>query len=134
MSFLNKTYTFVKQENLDAFLKSVGFPDDKIEKALKFTPEQKVTKDGDTYTLHTQGLEGPKETKFKSGVEFDDVIGFDKTPAKVTIVVDGNTITQTFKTDKGNGSFKREYVGDQLIISVTRQGWEGVAKRYYKAA
>uniref|UniRef100_A0A2A4IZ24 Cytosolic fatty-acid binding proteins domain-containing protein n=1 Tax=Heliothis virescens TaxID=7102 RepID=A0A2A4IZ24_HELVI len=134
MSFLNKTYSFVKQENLDGFLKSVGFPEDKIEKVLKFTPDQKITKDGDTYTLFTQGLEGPKETKFKSGVEFDDIIGFDKIPAKVTFAVDGKTITQTVKTDKGNGTFKREYVGDELIIHVTRQGWDGVAKRYYKVA
>uniref|UniRef100_A0A2A4IYF3 Uncharacterized protein n=1 Tax=Heliothis virescens TaxID=7102 RepID=A0A2A4IYF3_HELVI len=134
MSFLGKTYTFVKQENMDGFLKSIGLPEDKIEPVLKFTPDQKIIKEGDTYKYQTQGRDGPREVVFKSGVEFDDLIGPEKFPAKTTYVVDGNKVTQTIKSAMGVGTFTREFVGDDLIITMARDGWDGVAKRYYKAA
>ncbi|KAJ8711069.1 hypothetical protein PYW07_008311 [Mythimna separata] len=133
MSYLNKTYSFVKQENFDGFLRAVGLPEDKIEQVLKFSPDQKLTKDGDTYTYHTHGFEGPKEVKFQSGVEFDDVIGADKTPIKTTYVVDGNTVTQTITAAQGNATFKREYIDDDLIVTITGNKFDGVSKRYYKA-
>ncbi|KAH9637768.1 hypothetical protein HF086_007797 [Spodoptera exigua] len=120
MAFLNKNYKFVSQENFDAFLKASGVPDDKIEKTLKYTPDQKIVKDGDTYTYIVSGALGTKEIKFKSGV-------------KSTIVVDGNTVTQTAKGAAGVATFKREYNGDDLVVTVTLDKWDGAAKRYYKA-
>lgn len=41
---------------------------------LEYKPSFKITKDGDTYTLTTTTPEKTKETKFKSGVEFDEMI------------------------------------------------------------
>ncbi|PZC73090.1 hypothetical protein B5X24_HaOG210107 [Helicoverpa armigera] len=134
MSFLNKTYKFVKQENLDGFLKAIGFPEEKITPVLSFTPDQKYTKEGDSYKYVTQGLDGPREVTFKSGVEFDDLIGPEKVPAKTTYVVDGNKIIQTVKSSFGVGTFTREFVGDDLFITMELEGWNGVAKRQYKAA
>ncbi|CAH0696585.1 unnamed protein product [Spodoptera exigua] len=133
MAFLNKNYKFVSQENFDAFLKASGVPDDKIEKTLKYTPDQKIVKDGDTYTYIVSGALGTKEIKFKSGVEFDDKLGTEQTPVKSTIVVDGNTVTQTAKGAAGVATFKREYNGDDLVVTVTLDKWDGAAKRYYKA-
>uniref|UniRef100_A0A2A4IXI1 Cytosolic fatty-acid binding proteins domain-containing protein n=1 Tax=Heliothis virescens TaxID=7102 RepID=A0A2A4IXI1_HELVI len=134
MAFLNKNYTFSKQENFDGFLKAVGIPDDKIAKLQNFAPDQKIVQDGDSYVIHTAGPEGPKQIKFQSGVEFDDVIGTDKTPIKTKYTVDGNTVIQNISSDKGSAVFKREFVGDDLIVTITSDKWDGVAKRYYKAA
>uniref|UniRef100_A0A2H1VZX6 SFRICE_004606 n=1 Tax=Spodoptera frugiperda TaxID=7108 RepID=A0A2H1VZX6_SPOFR len=134
MSFLNKNYKFVSQENFDGFLKAVGVPEDRIEKLMKFAPDQKLTKDGDTYTYYTVTSEGPQEIKFKSGVEIDELLGSSKVPVKSTYVVEGNTMTQTVKSaEKGVGVFKREYNGDDLIVTLTLDKWDGVAKRFYKA-
>ncbi|CAH1640976.1 unnamed protein product [Spodoptera littoralis] len=80
MSFFGKTYKFVKQENFDGFLKSAGMPEERVAKILEGKPEQKLTKDGDTYTLLTVSPVGTNEVKFKSGVEFDDVLGPEKKP------------------------------------------------------
>ncbi|KAJ8712732.1 hypothetical protein PYW08_008036 [Mythimna loreyi] len=134
MSFLGKNYTFVKQENFDGFLRSAGVAEEKIEATAKFAPDQKLVKDGDTYTYITATPEGPSERKFKSGEEFDDVIGSDKTPIKSTYVVDGNTVTQTIVSPAGTATFKREYSGDELVVTITSDKWDGVAKRFYKAA
>ncbi|XP_022831896.1 fatty acid-binding protein 2-like [Spodoptera litura] len=134
MAFLNKTYKFVSQENFDAFLKASGVPADKIEKTLSYTPDQKIVKDGDTYNYIVSGALGTKEVKFKSGVEFDDKLGTEQTPVKSTIVVDGNTVIQTAKGATGVATFKREYNGDDLVVTVTLDNWDGSAKRYYKAA
>ncbi|PZC73093.1 fatty acid-binding protein 2 [Helicoverpa armigera] len=134
MAFLNKNYSFVKQENFDGFLKAVGIPDDKIAKLVNFAPDQKIVQDGDSYVIHTAGPEGPKQVKFKSGVEFDDVIGIEKTPIKTTYTLDGNTLTQKITADKGSAVFKREFVGDELIVTITTDKWDGVAKRWYKSA
>ncbi|XP_075983961.1 fatty acid-binding protein 2-like [Anticarsia gemmatalis] len=133
MSFLGKEYHFVSQENVDGFLKFVGVPEDKIEEMSKFAPEIKFVKDGDSYTVHSRGASGPTVTTFKSGVEFDDAIGPEKRPVKTTYVVDGNTVTQTINDGKRTGVFKREYNGDDLLLTMTLSGWDGVAKRHYKA-
>lgn len=60
-----------------------GTPEDKIPKIVQFAPDQKLVKDGDTYAYITASPEGPKERKFQSGVEFDDVIGVEKTPVSI---------------------------------------------------
>ncbi|CAH0696584.1 unnamed protein product [Spodoptera exigua] len=133
MSFLNKNYKYVSQENFDGFLKAVGVTGEKLEQLMKFAPDQKLTKDGDTYTYYTVSPDGPKEIKFKSGEEIDELLGSSKTPVKSTYVVEGNTLTQTVKSDRGVGVFKREYNGDDLIVTLTVDKWDGVAKRFYKA-
>ncbi|XP_026728033.1 fatty acid-binding protein 2-like [Trichoplusia ni] len=133
MSFLGKTYTFVSHENFDGFLKAVGVPEDKIPIFLKSKPSQRLEKNGDSYTYYTNSESGPKETTFKSGVEFDDTIGVDNTPIKSKYVVEGNKVTQTIVTDKGTASFVREYNGDDLNVTITSSLWDGVAKRVYKA-
>ncbi|CAH1640973.1 unnamed protein product [Spodoptera littoralis] len=81
MSFLNKNYKFVSQENFEGFLKAVGVAEDRFEQLMKFAPDQKLTKDGDTYTYYNVTPEGPKEVKFKSGVEIDELLGSSKVPA-----------------------------------------------------
>lgn len=41
----------------------------------EFKPIAKLTKDGDTYTYNSTTPQGTRKTTFKSGVEFDDVLG-----------------------------------------------------------
>ena len=60
-----------------------GVPQERVDQLIKFGPPQKLVKDGDSYTYITVTPEGPQETKFKSGVEFDDVIGTQKTPVSI---------------------------------------------------
>ena len=55
MSYLNKNYKFVKQENFDGFLRAVGLPEEKIAQVVKFAPDQKLVQDGDSYTYITNG-------------------------------------------------------------------------------
>ncbi|CAH0595092.1 unnamed protein product [Chrysodeixis includens] len=133
MSFLGKTYKFESQENFDGFLKSVGVPDDKIALLNKFTPSQRLEQNGDSYTYFTTTEAGPKETTFKSGVEFDDKIGVDNTPIKNKYIVEGNKVTQIISADKGSATFVRDYDGDNLTVTITSSLWDGVAKRFYKA-
>ncbi|KAJ8712731.1 hypothetical protein PYW08_008035 [Mythimna loreyi] len=136
MSFLGRTYKFVKQENFDGFLLFAGAPPDRIEQILKFSPDHRLVKDGDTYTNIIEYPDGPKVTKFKSGEELDDVIGPEKFPIKTTYTVDGDTVIQTIlaKPEQGKATFKREYSGDDLVVTITMDKWDGVSKRYYKAA
>ncbi|MBN4659163.1 hypothetical protein H4F44_25605, partial [Escherichia coli] len=90
MSFLGKEYQCLdKEENFEGLLKFVGIPDDKIKALSNFKPSMKLVQNGDSYTYYWQDPEGPRETIFKSGVEFDDVMGPAKTPVKSLFVVDG---------------------------------------------
>ncbi|KAF9411675.1 hypothetical protein HW555_009592 [Spodoptera exigua] len=109
------------------------FAREKIAQVVKFAPDQKLVQDGDSYTYITNGPDGVKEIKFKSGVEFDDVIGADKIPIKTKYTVDGNVVTQNISAPQGTAVFKREYNGDELVVVITGDKFDGVAKRYYKA-
>ncbi|XP_075983957.1 fatty acid-binding protein 2-like [Anticarsia gemmatalis] len=134
MSFLGKEYRFVKQDNFDGFLKFVGVPDDKLPQISAFAPPMKFEKSGDSYTYTSKNPDGsPSVTTFKSGVEFDDTIGPEKMPMKNTFIVDGNTVTQKMKSEKGNAVITRDYSGDEVVLTIKVEGWDGVAKRMYKA-
>ncbi|XP_075983678.1 fatty acid-binding protein 2-like [Anticarsia gemmatalis] len=133
MAFLGKEYSCVKQENVEAFFKFIGVPEDKLAAYCDFAPSGKLVKDGDSYTFTSQYPSGPKVVTFQSGVEFEDSIGIEKVPIKSTYVVDGNTVTQTIKSTKGTTIFKREFSGDDMVLTMTNNDWDGVAKRYYKA-
>ena len=74
---------YIKTANSNHFSFDPGVSDDKIPKIAQFAPDQKLVKEGDTYTYITASPEGPKERKFQSGVEFDDVIGVEKTPVSI---------------------------------------------------
>ncbi|CAH1640971.1 unnamed protein product [Spodoptera littoralis] len=95
MSYINKNFKFVKQENFDGFLRAVGLPEEKIAQIVKFAPDQKLI--------------------------------------KTTYTVDGNVVTQNITAPQGTAVFKREYNGDELVVVITGDKFDGVAKRYYKA-
>ncbi|XP_075983646.1 fatty acid-binding protein 1-like [Anticarsia gemmatalis] len=132
MSFFGKEYKYESEENFGDFLKAVGLPDEEIAKFLQFKPVSKIEQDGDEYVYTTVSPAGTKVTKFKSGVEFEDVIkeGF---PIKTTYTVDGNKVTQEINTEKGNATFVREFSDDALVVTITADKWDGTAKRFYKA-
>ncbi|CAH0595093.1 unnamed protein product [Chrysodeixis includens] len=133
MSYFGKTYNHVRHENFDTFLKEVGLPEDKVKEILETKPSVKIVKNGDSYTSTVITKAGAKDTTFKSGVEFDDTIGADKTPIKSTYIVDGNTVTQKIRGESGDGSFVREYNGDELVVTISSPKFKGVAKQFFKA-
>nr|P31417.3 RecName: Full=Fatty acid-binding protein 2; Short=FABP 2 [Manduca sexta]AAA29314.1 fatty acid binding protein 2 [Manduca sexta] len=132
MSYLGKVYSLVKQENFDGFLKSAGLSDDKIQALVSDKPTQKMEANGDSYSITSTGIGGERTVSFKSGVEFDDVIGAGES-VKSMYTVDGNVVTHVVKGDAGVATFKKEYNGDDLVVTITSSNWDGVARRYYKA-
>ncbi|XP_004928853.1 fatty acid-binding protein 1 [Bombyx mori] len=132
MSFLGKKYTLDREENFDGFLKFIGLPEDQIQKHSQFKPTAVLTKEGNKYKSITVNTDGPKESVFESGVPFDEVVpgGF---KVKTMYIVDGNTVTQTVENPNGIATFKREYSGNELKVTVTADKWDGTAYRYYKA-
>ncbi|CAB3245680.1 unnamed protein product [Arctia plantaginis] len=131
MSFLGKEYKVYKKENCDDLLKYLGVPEDQLEAVNSFNPTEKFEKNGDTYVYYTQEVKGPVEVKFKSGEEFDYVL-MDE-PTRTTIVVDGNTVTQTTKSAKNVTVYKREFNGDELVGTFSAEGFDGAYKFHYKA-
>ncbi|CAB3222165.1 unnamed protein product [Arctia plantaginis] len=130
MSFFGKTYVYEGHEKFDEFLKSAGLTDEEVAKYLQAKPTSKVEKDGDSYVYTTVSPGGPKVVKFQSGVEFDDTLRGG--PIKTVYTVDGNKITQVIKSDKGTGTFVREYSDDKLVVTITSSTWDGTAKTFYK--
>ncbi|XP_053617153.1 fatty acid-binding protein 1-like [Plodia interpunctella] len=132
MAYLGKEYKFVKEDNFDGFLKAIGVKDEDIAKLAHYKPATKLTKDGDYYVFTFTDPLKTKEVKFKSGVEQDEEIR-DGSKVKTTYTVDGNVITQVLKRDDKSATFKREFDGDNLTVTITASQWDGVAHRYYKA-
>ncbi|XP_052751904.1 fatty acid-binding protein 1-like [Galleria mellonella] len=133
MSYLGREYRFEREENFEAFLAAIDVaPEDKA-RIAQYKPSQKLERDGDGYRYTTVLPQRTKTITFKSGVEFDDEIK-EGTSVKTTFTVDGDTVTQVIKDSKGRtATFKREYSGDKLKVSITASVWDGVAYRYYTA-
>ncbi|CAK1590251.1 unnamed protein product [Parnassius mnemosyne] len=132
MAYLGKLYKHDKDENFEAFLKSMDVPADVIAALTSSKPEQKLEKNGDSYTLTTIMPDQIKVLNFKDGVEFDEEVTGGGV-AKTTFTFDGNTLTQVQKHTDGNViTRKREYFDDKLILTLTTTKWDGSARRYYK--
>lgn len=131
MAYLGKQYKYVRSENFEEFVNSCGLSEEQAKGYINFKPCQKLMKDGDRYVYTTTSDQWNRELVFKSGVEFDERIGdFD---SKTVITVDGNVMTQVQKFDDGKViTFKREFNGDDLVVTITNSSWDGVAKRFYK--
>ncbi|XP_059052090.1 fatty acid-binding protein 1-like [Achroia grisella] len=133
MAFLGKQYKYESEENFEAFLNAIDIPAEDKAKAALYRPTQLLEKDGDTYKYTTIIPQRTKTVTFQSGVEFDYEIKEGIT-IKSLFTVDGNTVTQVFTDPKGrSATFKREYNGDKLKVTVTTSVWDGVAYRYYSA-
>ncbi|CAG5022776.1 unnamed protein product [Parnassius apollo] len=132
MAFYGKFFAVEREENYEAFVKSMGLSEEKEKKFLQFKPVQKYEKKGDEYVFTIQTPEGEKNTKFKSGVEFTST--FRDRPMTTTITVDGNKITQVIKFESGfTMTIKKEYTDDTLSEELTHSKWDGTARRFFKA-
>ncbi|CAH2052256.1 unnamed protein product, partial [Iphiclides podalirius] len=134
MAYEGKLYKHVRDENFEAFVKSLNLPEEHTTGFLNFKPDQKLEKNGDSYTLTTISGNNTKEVTFKNGVEFDETVVPGRV-SKTTITLSGNTLTQVQKFDDGNViTTKREYSGDGLTVTLQRNNVDGPAGiRHYKA-
>ncbi|XP_014363084.2 fatty acid-binding protein 2 [Papilio machaon] len=133
MAYLGKLYSHDRDENYESYIDTLGLPADKAANLKNYKPQQKLEKNGDTYTLTSVSAVGNRVATFKVGEEFDETVA-EGHKAKTTFTLDGNTLTQTQKFADGNVlNTKREYFDDKLIVTLTRTNWDGTAVRYYKA-
>ncbi|CAH2052254.1 unnamed protein product, partial [Iphiclides podalirius] len=134
MAYEGKLYKHVRDENIEVFVKSLNLPEEHTIGFLNNKPDQKLEKNGDSYTLTTISANNTKELTFKDGVEFDETIVPGLVP-KTTFTLNGNTLTQVQKFDDGNVIItKREYSGDGLTVTFLRNNVDGpTGIRHYKA-
>ncbi|KAM3964021.1 fatty acid-binding protein 1-like [Aphomia sociella] len=134
MSFLGKNYKCVREENFEAFIKVLGLPEEFTSKLIQYKPEQKYEKDGDSYKHTVTTPNKVKVITFKSGESYNDKLR-NIIPVKITYTVDGETVTQIIQDDDGRSStFKMEYTGDTMKVTITGTFFDGTAYRYYSAA
>ncbi|CAB3222163.1 unnamed protein product [Arctia plantaginis] len=127
MSFIGKEYAFVKQENFEELVNTLGLTPEQAQGFINKHPNQKLSKDGDNYTLVYF-----REVTFKSGVEFEEEISNRK--AQTTFTLDGNTLTQVQKFDDGIVfTTVRVFTDDELVVTLSYNKYDGKAIRYYKA-
>ncbi|XP_068623523.1 fatty acid-binding protein 2-like [Battus philenor] len=130
MAFIGKSYQLEKEENYEAFVESLGMPPGRTEFFKKFNPVHKIEKNGDVYTITAQCPSETVKVSFKIGEEFDEQLSARVAKSKFTL--DGNTLNQEQKFDNGCViNYKREYLNDKLITTLTNNKWNGKAVRYY---
>ncbi|KAM3964019.1 fatty acid-binding protein 1-like [Aphomia sociella] len=131
MAYFGKEYKFEKDENFDAFIKSLPLSAEESAKYTNYKPNVKIEKNGDTYTLSLIHPGNTQVLEFKSGVEFEENVR-DDIVAKTTITVNGNTVTQVKKIGpKGTFTFTREFSDNALVVLYQFSNFDGIARRYY---
>ncbi|XP_038216378.1 fatty acid-binding protein 2-like [Zerene cesonia] len=133
MAFFGKMYKLERTENFEDFVHSLKLPPADTQAYINSRSTQKLDKNGDEYVITTFYDGKSSEMKFKSGVEFDEVVNSEVIP-KSTITVEGNKLThvQTFQ-DGNTITYVREYSPEELVVTVTANFWPGTAKRFYSA-
>ncbi|CAH2052250.1 unnamed protein product, partial [Iphiclides podalirius] len=133
MAYVGKLYQHVSDENFEAFVKSLNLTEEQATGFLNYKPDQKLVKNGDTYTLTTTSTLNSREVSFKDGVDFDETVVPGRV-AKTTFTFNGNTLIQVQKYDDGVViTTKRDYSGDELTVTVQKNKDGPIAIRHYKA-
>ncbi|CAF4802244.1 unnamed protein product [Pieris macdunnoughi] len=130
MAYFGKVFTLEKNENFEGFINSLGLPKEKVDSYVKSKSSQKIEKDGDGYIITSTTSLGVTEMKFKPGVEFDQQL-VPEIVTKNVITVDGDKFTQVQKAGGKTITYVREFSPDNLVVTITSDFWDGVAKRIY---
>ncbi|CAG4932601.1 unnamed protein product [Colias eurytheme] len=133
MSFFGKMYKLDRSENFEAFAESLKLSPEQTQAFLNSKSSQKLDKDGDEYIITTVYDGQSFENKFKSGVEFDEILRPEVT-AKSVITVEDNKLTHVQTFEDGNSiTYVREYSPEELVVTITSNFWSGTAKRFFVA-
>ncbi|XP_054158668.1 fatty acid-binding protein-like [Oppia nitens] len=114
-----KTYTFKSSENVDAFLKELGVPDDKIAQYQSAKPNLEISKQGDNYTIKTVMPDRTHEISFELGKEFEEKRPNGTTVKSTVVKGEGRQLIQTQKDGDKVITIVRDGNGPELITTAT---------------
>ncbi|CAG4932592.1 unnamed protein product [Colias eurytheme] len=133
MAYFGKMFKLERTENFEDFVNSLKLPPAETQAYINSRSTQKLDQNGDEYVITTVYEGKSFEMKFKSGVEFDEVLAPGVVPKNI-ITVEGNKLTQVQTFDDGNSiTYVREYSPEELVVTITSNFWSGTAKRFYVA-
>ncbi|XP_013146436.1 PREDICTED: fatty acid-binding protein-like isoform X2 [Papilio polytes] len=118
MAFLGKLYSHDRDENYEPYIESLGLPADRVANLKNYKPQQKLEKNGDTYTMTAVSAAGDRTISFKVGEEFDENLA-EGHNAKTTFTLDGNTLTQTQKFADDTDKNKLGWYCSQILQSLS---------------
>ncbi|XP_077993700.1 fatty acid-binding protein 2-like [Glandiceps talaboti] len=132
MAFAGK-WTFVKGENMKEFILAAGGKAELAEKADNLATTIDCSKDGDTFSVKIIGPNGTVEQKFKPGEPFEENFAALGKQRQSVASIDGGKLTIK-GVEAGTVVETREVNGDDMILSLSKDGVDVVGKRYFKRA
>ncbi|XP_077990605.1 fatty acid-binding protein, liver-like [Glandiceps talaboti] len=134
MAFAGK-WTFVKGENMKAFILAAGGKPEIAEMGDNMTTSLECVKDGDYYSVKITGPKGNTfDQRFKPGEQFEEsveMLGGNK--RKSVASVDGGKLVIK-GVEPGTVVETREVNGDEMVLTLSKDGIGMVGKRYFKRA
>ncbi|XP_054158679.1 fatty acid-binding protein-like [Oppia nitens] len=125
----SKTYTFKSSDNVLAFAKARGVPDDGAAIYAAAKPTLEVSKKGDQFTIRRVFSEGrAHDISFELGKEFDETRPNGQTVKSVVVAGEGKQLIQTQKGDK-EVKIVYDFNGDDVVSTATITG-EGVSAKW----
>ncbi|KAK5638895.1 hypothetical protein RI129_013190 [Pyrocoelia pectoralis] len=117
-AFLGKKYKLAQSENFDEFMKALGVGFATRNAGKLVSPVVELTKSGDSYTFSSNSSFKKFAFTFTNGKEFDQETP-DGRMVKATINVDGNTLHEIQKDDKGDSTIiDRIFSDDELKMEL----------------
>ncbi|KAB7498910.1 Fatty acid-binding protein 2, liver [Armadillidium nasatum] len=125
---VNGSYALEKNENVEAFLKALGFNDERINKFVSNKPTITLTHSGNTLEIVSKGNDETKNTlTLGSPSNYTLASGFE---LEVNLTISGNTGKGTLKKGTNTGEITIEF-GDNGITETFSIGGNS-CKRTYK--
>ncbi|XP_078001128.1 fatty acid-binding protein 10-A, liver basic-like [Glandiceps talaboti] len=128
------TWTFVKGENMKEFILASGGKPEVAEIGDTLATTIVCAKDGDYFSVKITGPKGNTvEQKFKPGEPFEENLEiFGKKRQSVASIDGGKLVIKG--VEAGQAVETREVNGDEMVLSMTKDGVSVVGKRYFKRA
>ncbi|XP_078000914.1 fatty acid-binding protein, liver-like [Glandiceps talaboti] len=132
MAFAGK-WNFVKGENMKEFILAAGGKAEFAEKADTLSTTIDCSKDGDTFSVKIIGPKGTVDQKFKPGEPFEENFEMLGKKRQSVASIDGGKLTIK-GVEAGTVVETREVNGDDMVMTLTKDGVSVVGKRYFKRA
>ncbi|KAK2576255.1 hypothetical protein KPH14_005621 [Odynerus spinipes] len=126
------TYQHERNENLDEYFKALGVPYIARKMMGLSSPRLEILNEGEKWTIRTVSMMRTLETTFVLGEEYEETMPSGETLKNVTTMDDDSLVTVSYRPDNSKIVRKYDFNDDSVILTMSYEKSDAVAKRYYK--
>ncbi|XP_043505735.1 sodium/calcium exchanger regulatory protein 1-like [Polistes fuscatus] len=126
------TYQHERNENIDEYFKDLGVPYIARKMMGLASPRMEISNEGEKWSIRTVSMMRTLELVFVLGEEYEETLPSGEILKNVTTMEDDSLVTVSYRPDNTKIVRKYDFNDDGLVLTMSNEKSDAVAKRYFK--